>query len=216
MSKPNKPNPTKLKAAQAKAKATTGVTDKTQTSALTDPVEYKLIPNFPGYRAGSDGSIWSCLKQQGSRWHNDKRWEPIGEWKIRKPCCRKPDNRRMYTLTHKNGKRYSKSGSYFMLLAFVGPRQSGMEACHWDGDCQNDAISNLRWDTRQANAADKQRHGTQTKGEAHHSAKLTVAAVREIRLRATVGEKHRDLAKIYGISKSNISNIICRRRWAHV
>lgn len=46
-----------------------------------------------------------------------------------------------------------------VLTAFVGPRPRGMEACHNDGNPRNNALENLRWDTRSANAQDKIRHG---------------------------------------------------------
>jgi hypothetical protein len=47
-----------------------------------------------------------------------------------------------------------------VLTAFVGPRPDGMECCHNDGDCTNNHLSNLRWDTPSENAFDKVRHGT--------------------------------------------------------
>lgn len=47
-----------------------------------------------------------------------------------------------------------------VLVAFVGPRPPGLEACHLDGDCTNNRLSNLRWDTHLANEQDKSRHGT--------------------------------------------------------
>lgn len=47
-----------------------------------------------------------------------------------------------------------------VLQAFVGPRPEGLEACHQDGDKTNNAIGNLRWDTRSQNALDRVRHGT--------------------------------------------------------
>src|SRR5690554_6644093 len=47
-----------------------------------------------------------------------------------------------------------------VLSAFVGPRQAGMEGCHNDGDPTNNAVSNLRWDTKTANAQDRRKHGT--------------------------------------------------------
>lgn len=46
-----------------------------------------------------------------------------------------------------------------VLEAFVSPRPEGMEGCHYDGDPSNNAVGNLRWDTRTANAADMLRHG---------------------------------------------------------
>jgi len=47
-----------------------------------------------------------------------------------------------------------------VLFTFVGPRPPGQEGCHWDGDNQNNHLTNLRWDTSLANSADQRRHGT--------------------------------------------------------
>lgn len=46
-----------------------------------------------------------------------------------------------------------------VLAAFVGSCPEGQEGCHNDGDKANNALSNLRWDTRSANTLDKVRHG---------------------------------------------------------
>lgn len=54
-----------------------------------------------------------------------------------------------------------------VLEAFVGPCPEEMEGCHADGDPANNALANLRWDTRSANQADAVRHG------AHASVKKT-------------------------------------------
>lgn len=47
-----------------------------------------------------------------------------------------------------------------VLSIFVGPCPDGLEGCHDDGDPANNAVDNLRWDTKSANARDRQRHGT--------------------------------------------------------
>lgn len=46
-----------------------------------------------------------------------------------------------------------------VLEAFVGPRPPSLEACHWDGNPENNYRPNLRWDTGSANALDRIRHG---------------------------------------------------------
>lgn len=46
-----------------------------------------------------------------------------------------------------------------VMLAFAGARPSGMVICHNDGDKNNCALSNLRYDTGSANEKDKKRHG---------------------------------------------------------
>jgi HNH endonuclease len=47
-----------------------------------------------------------------------------------------------------------------VLMAFVGPRPEGLDACHNDGHPQNNHVTNLRWDTRLANNRDILKHGT--------------------------------------------------------
>lgn len=46
-----------------------------------------------------------------------------------------------------------------VLEAFVGPRPAGADACHWDGDKQNNRLENLRWGTRSENCYDTVRQG---------------------------------------------------------
>jgi hypothetical protein len=41
-----------------------------------------------------------------------------------------------------------------VLLAFVGAKPAGLEVCHGDGVKTNNRLSNLRYDTRSANALD--------------------------------------------------------------
>lgn len=50
-----------------------------------------------------------------------------------------------------------------MLEAFVGPRPSGMQARHLDGDNQHNHLANLAWGTKLENEHDKLLHGTDQK-----------------------------------------------------
>ena len=49
-----------------------------------------------------------------------------------------------------------------VLEAFVGPCPPGHMACHYDDDPGNNALENLRWDTRSANGHDAVRNGRNT------------------------------------------------------
>lgn len=44
--------------------------------------------------------------------------------------------------------------------AFIGPRPDGLLVCHNDGDCRNNVVANLRYDTYRENSLDTVRHGT--------------------------------------------------------
>ena len=50
--------------------------------------------------------------------------------------------------------------SHLVLMAFVGPRPIGMEACHWNDDPSDNRLSNLRWDH-------SQRQPTRQRAEQH-------------------------------------------------
>ena len=55
-----------------------------------------------------------------------------------------------------------KTYSIHSLVAthFIGPRPDGLVVCHNDGDCLNNHVSNLRYDTQANNNKDKLKHGT--------------------------------------------------------
>ena len=60
------------------------------------------------------------------------------------------------TLGHRGQHRVHR----IVMLAFCGPVPEGKEVCHLDGNRQNNAIPNLRYDTRLNNIKDAVRHGT--------------------------------------------------------
>jgi len=61
---------------------------------------------------------------------------------------------------NRDGKEITRSVHRLVLEAFVGSCPEGMECCHNDGNQQNNALLNLRWDTHSGNMKDKKRHGT--------------------------------------------------------
>jgi hypothetical protein len=107
-----------------------------------------------------------------------------------------------------------------VLEAFVEPRPHiDMEACHWDGDKTNNWLDNLYWGTAIQNAMDRRRHGRErpfASGEANPSAKLTAAAVIEIRERINCGETIASLINRFGVSRKTIQNIRAGKVWKHV
>lgn len=103
-----------------------------------------------------------------------------------------------------------------VLEAFVGPRPEGFDACHEDGDRSNNRISNLRWDSRAGNHADKKRHGTGTVGEKHPMAKLTDAQVRALRIRRAEGESVSVLAAEFNVSRMTAHRAAVCKSWSHI
>ena len=103
-----------------------------------------------------------------------------------------------------------------IAIAFYGPRPSGMEACHGDGDHQNNAAKNLRWDTPTGNAADKIAHGTENIGSQNPRAKLNESDVRRIKIRLSAGEHPKEIAPDFFVALTTIKAIKNGDNWGHV
>jgi hypothetical protein len=99
-----------------------------------------------------------------------------------------------------------------VLTAFSGPRPAGMHGCHNNGVKTDNRLSNLRWGTPKSNEADKDLHGTSTRGERHHAARLTAVDVAAIRAhRGFLTGRH--LSEIFGVNPGHISAIQTGRNW---
>lgn len=97
-----------------------------------------------------------------------------------------------------------------VLEAFVGPRPDGMEAAHNNGRRDDNKLTNLRWDTRAGNHADKIEHGTMCQGETHGRRKLTAPQV--ITIRASQGTL-REIGDKFGVGPMQVHRIKTRENW---
>lgn len=180
------------------------------------PVEYREITGYPGYRVGDDGSIWSC-RAMGRR-RKELRHIPLikGEWVRMNPTTMQ-NGYLIVTLRH-DGRRRAFYVHRIVLEMFVGPCPAGMEACHFpDRNRANCTLSNLRWDTRSANALDRGYHGTSLRGERNHFAKLSDSKVAEARRRYKEESiSHERLAIELNVSRPTISDAIRGDSWKHV
>ena len=103
-----------------------------------------------------------------------------------------------------------------VLEAFDKPRPDGMECCHCDGNRANNSASNLRWDTRAGNHADKDAHGTSVVGERHPMRRLDDTAVRAMRARRADGASSTQLAKEFNVSRMTAFRAATGRSWSHL
>lgn len=188
-------------------------------SAEQSTVEYRDVQDFPGYRVGNDGSVWSCRARTpipgktGCQSVLTNKWRRLNQYV----------NTNGYAVISMSlpGKRSNRSRLIhrLVLAAFVGPCPDGMECCHGDGNCLNNNLANLRWDTPKANTADTIKHGTRPvfRGERNSQAKLTEDDVQRIRAEyAAGGTLQRELGARYGLPQASISVILRRRTWKHL
>jgi hypothetical protein len=175
---------------------------KQERSIVVDiPEGFLAIDGFPGYAVGPSGSVISRRK---------------GSWKPMKPILKKHGY--MQVVLSRGDEQHTRLVHRLVLEAFVGPAPSEHECCHDDGNRTNNAISNLRWDTRKNNQSDIERHGTRNapRGERSGSAKLTEEQVREVfRLRKS-GLLQKEIAKRLGVIRQTIGLILSGKNWPHI
>ncbi len=103
-----------------------------------------------------------------------------------------------------------------ILETFFGPCPDGMEGCHKNGDPGDNRISNLRWDSRKGNHADKIIHGTSLHGSVNPKAKLRESDIPMIRSMSKSGVPGKHIAKRFGVTAANISSILKGKTWNHI
>ena len=92
------------------------------------------------------------------------------------------------------------------------------EINHMDGNVLNNSLGNLEWVTR----AENMKHAVETglinnKGENHGMSKLTPTDITEIRGLLDDGDLlQREIGDLFGVTRSNISHIKCRKSWDHI
>jgi hypothetical protein len=169
-------------------------------------VEYRPIDGFPGYRVGSDGSVWSAWAYNG---HQPRRLGAA--WHQLRP---QPDGDGYLALNlYRDGRGHRRKVHLLILEAFVGPRPAGMQGCHDNGNAADCSVGNLRWDTPTGNQRDRVHHNTHSRGTRSPHAKLSEDAVRGIRARLAQGHRHRDIAADFGVGATTISAIKSGRLW---
>lgn len=94
-----------------------------------------------------------------------------------------------------------------VALTFMGPAPPGCEVCHNDGNPENNALDNLRYDTRSENIKDVVRQGGRWR-------KLNAEDVREIREMLGRGYTGAEIARAFCISQTQISKIKLGRCFA--
>jgi hypothetical protein len=156
----------------------------------------KQIPGYEKYAVDKNGDVWRIGAPRGI---------PL------RPGLR---NGYSFVVLSQNAVKKACSVHHLVLRTFVGPAPAGMEPRHLNGNNSDNRLVNLKWGTKAENTADNRRLGVQPIGEACKQAKLTEAAVRDIRRR--VRDTHEELAKEYGVSRHTIEAVRYGRNWKHV
>lgn len=182
---------------------------KAKTGTRESKVEYRLVPGFPAYRVGDDGSVWSRFKHVWGDYTLGSEWRRLRATRVR--AGRTDGSQRLQVTLRRDHKSHKFLVHTLVLTAFVGSRPKGMGCCHFpDRNPLNCRLENLRWGTQKDNAQDQRKHGTIPGGELHHNAKLSNADVEKIRsLGGTMSQSK--IASMFGVHQAYISTILRRK-----
>lgn len=170
------------------------------------------IPGFPGYEISDLGNVRTFRSQNGRG----------GLISNPRPLSQDKAKGKVYyrvSLMGPDKKRYHKKVHSLVLSAFQGKRPSPMhDACHLDGNAENNYLTNLYWGTKKDNAQDRIRHGTQCRGSTQGLSKLTDEQVAEIIAHIPNWKRGdgRLFANKFGVSDSTISAVKQRSTWRHL
>jgi hypothetical protein len=115
-------------------------------------VEYRAVPDFPGYRVGDDGSVWICWRTCRAGRRLTDRWKPM-------KLCPGSRGYLRVNLTPASGGRYQTFRVHRLVLeVFVGPCPDGLECRHLNGVRTDCRLSNLAWGTPTENLEDRRKH----------------------------------------------------------
>lgn len=162
---------------------------------------WKNIPGYENFYQISDTTLVKRLKSKGCL-----------KERIIKPHKKKDGY--LYIGLQKNGKRKTFAVHKLMLKSFIGPCPNGLESCHNNGNKEDNAINNLRYDTPSNNSKDKIKHGTFV---CNLKRKLNKEIVIEIRKLWKEGNlTQRQIAKQFNINRGTVWQIVNYYTWRQV
>jgi len=171
--------------------------------------EWRDIPGYVGmYRASSCGKVESLPRTiSNGRFKTRRRGRILkqhmikGYWSVR-----------LY-----DGEGGVKTIGVHRLVAwaFIGTQKPGMVCCHNDGNCLNNTVENIRYDTVRANNRDRIKHNTMVYGSRNGKSKLTEDDVRFIRYKNKT-LSYSEMARMYGVSIGCIFNAKNGISWPYV
>ena len=165
-----------------------------------------------------DGSIWRIAEERGNRWNKKTTLRPIVPHRVDET---KSGGYRLVKVM-RSRKQVTTGAHRLVYLHFHGQIPPGLTVNHKNGIKHDNHPDNLEL----ATYAEQVKHARTTlgrkwktdnqNGEANDMAKLTDAAVREIRRRRAAGASLKSIAADFGISDRTVSKIARGDRWAHV
>lgn len=143
----------------------------------------KPAAGFPQYCVADDGRVFGIDGRELRQYPNENGYL------------------RVY-LYNDSGRSRVVSVHSLVASTFIGPRPTGFEVRHLDGDKKNNDASNLQWGTTAENMDDRRRHRSSRSANA---TKLTPEKVVEAIVLLAAGKSKQYVARYLGTRQSTIS-----------
>jgi hypothetical protein len=171
---------------------------------MSDHTEsFRLVPGIHGYRVSAIGRVQSC-------WIKGCRSRPEGSWHDLNPLIDKGGY--LYVRLTINGRNTRRYIHELVLTTFDRTRPDGLECRHLNGNpLDNRWPENICWGTPSENITDEYRNGRFC-----HWARIRPEDASEIRRLYIQGLLQKDIAVMYGLTPSQISQIVNRKTWKRV
>ena len=153
------------------------------------PYERRELADYPGYEIDTDGVVWGA-----------RLGRPMS------PDVGEQGHRRV--MLYRGGGTYRELVHRLVLATFDRAAARGEQGRHLDGDPGNNRLSNLAWGTQADNWADSKGHRTDRR-----YSKLDPRQVARLRIGAASGESATALASQFGISDTQVRNIVRGDQW---
>lgn len=173
---------------------------------MTPNDEYWVTaPGYPNYAVSNQGRVMRTEKSKGTK-----------PGKILKPKVTSQGYWE-YTLRRDGAHHYVRAHR-LVCEAFHGPPGLATPfACHKDDNPSNNCAYNVYWGSRQENAKDAIINNRYLRGEVCGSSRFSEKTIRAFLQDVAIGEKSMtEIARSYGISKSQGSKIARGHYWKHL
>lgn len=167
-------------------------------------VNFKTIPNHPGYFAGDDGEIYSSLRKGKPRNFNS----------LRKLKSNIQSSGRYYIVAIKTGNKFKTQRVHRLICSsFHGIPTAKQAVSHLDGNWKNNKPENLKWESYSENNNRKKEHGTDDIGIKNSRAKIDLITLKEIRKLLNEGKTHQLIGDKFGLNRVFITKIANGHRY---
>jgi hypothetical protein len=172
---------------------------------MTEEIEFREIPGWPGYRISNTGIVESCRSKSGritNSWHNIAyAYQKCGYPRV--PLCN-------------GGGVWRTNVHVLVLMTFVGPKPTGCMGLHKDGNPRNNNVDNLYWGTHKDNTDDRARHGRTSIGTKVINAVTNPTDVIFIRNMRKIGWTLDSISVATGVSRTEVCRILKGEMWNYV